>query len=433
MKPVRLGTKPISVLATSHDGPPRTQAYLEVLGRAARVHDLDVAEDYFTAAVQLAQTHGLVLRQVRALHELGTIGMLRGHRLDHLERANQLALETGALSTAALVYLQLGAVYVYGLEHEAALTCARRSADLAGHLGLGQTRAAATAMQATAHALAGRGEQMEATAADALAVAGDHPDIAGQIWGNARGLGALVHEQRASALTALDTAMTFLRDPRCTVPGGIIGPLWALLRTVADEDAAAARDEVYSSRSSGIPIARALLGYADAVALGRAGDPITAMACFGQAESRFRGYQHLGVRPLGLRLVAEAAIKDGWGEPVPWLREALVFFDKRDFRIVAAACRSLLTLAGASLPRRGRGNSAVPPALRALGVTSREVDVLALIMVGLSNKQIGDRLCLSPKTVEKHIEDLVDKMGLDNRFELAAAAQSAGVAPTATV
>jgi DNA-binding NarL/FixJ family response regulator len=66
-------------------------------------------------------------------------------------------------------------------------------------------------------------------------------------------------------------------------------------------------------------------------------------------------------------------------------------------------------------------------------VTSREVDVLALVMEGLSNKQIGERLYLSPKTVEKHVEHLMDKMRAASRVELAAAGQAAGVAPCATV
>jgi DNA-binding CsgD family transcriptional regulator len=133
------------------------------------------------------------------------------------------------------------------------------------------------------------------------------------------------------------------------------------------------------------------------------------------------------VRPLGLRLVAEAAFTDGWGQPVPWLREALAFFDENQYPAVAAACRRLLARAGVPLPRRGRGSSTVPHPLRARGVTSREVDVLALVMEGLSNKQIGERLYLSPKTVEKHLEHLMDKLELGSRGELAAAGQSAGV------
>jgi DNA-binding CsgD family transcriptional regulator len=392
------------------------------------VHDLDAAERYFAAAVQLAEQHQFALRRVRAVHELGTIGMLRGHDLTHLEQASQLAIEVGALSTAAVVNLQLGSVYVYGLEHEAALQCARRSADLAAHLGLGLTQAAAMAMEATAQALAGRREDMETMATEALAVARGHPDIAVQIWGNARGIGALLHEQPSSALAALDEAMTFLNDPRCTVPGGIIGPLWALLHALVDRDAAAAREEVRASRAAVIPIARALLGYADAVALGHAAELVAALACFQQAEAVLAGYQHLGVRLLGLRLVAESAIDRGWGEPVMWLREATAFFDERAYHAIAAACRKLLVRAGAPQPRRGRGSSVVPPALRARGITSREVDVLVLLMNGLSNRQIGERLYVSPKTVEKHVEHLMDKLAAANRLELAAKGRVAGVA-----
>jgi DNA-binding NarL/FixJ family response regulator len=88
---------------------------------------------------------------------------------------------------------------------------------------------------------------------------------------------------------------------------------------------------------------------------------------------------------------------------------------------------------GAPLPRRGRGSSTVPHALRARGVTRREVDVLALVVEGLSNKQIGERLYLSPKTVEKHVEHVMDKMRTARRVDLAAAGQAAGVALYATV
>jgi DNA-binding CsgD family transcriptional regulator len=354
--------------------------------------------------------------------------MLRANDLEYLEQAGQLSVEAGALSTAAVVNVQLCAGYIYRFDHEAALTCARRSADIAAQLGLGLTQAAATAMQATAHALAGRRQEMEVAAAEAFALADGHPDIAGQVWGNARGLGALLHEERASALAAMDEAVNFGRDPRCTAPGGIIGPLWALLHSLMDENAAEAREEIRASRVAGIPVARALLGYADAVALGRALQPTAAMECFEQADGLLRVYRNFGVRPLGLRLVSEAAIEQGWGEPVIWLREAMSFFDERGYPAVAASCRRLLVRAGAPLPRRGRGSSLVPQALRARGVTSREVDVLALVMAGLSNKQIGERLYLSPKTVEKHIEHLMDKIGVSSRSEVAAAGQAAGVA-----
>ena len=79
------------------------------------------------------------------------------------------------------------------------------------------------------------------------------------------------------------------------------------------------------------------------------------------------------------------------------------------------------------MPRRGRGTSVVPAALRALGVTSREVDVLELVALGLSNREIGARLFLSPRTVERHLGSLFARTGLHDRGALGALARSHGI------
>lgn len=51
-------------------------------------------------------------------------------------------------------------------------------------------------------------------------------------------------------------------------------------------------------------------------------------------------------------------------------------------------------------------------------LTDREKDVLALLSNGLSNAQIGDRLHLSPRTVEKYVSNLLRKSETNNRAEL---------------
>jgi DNA-binding NarL/FixJ family response regulator len=53
-----------------------------------------------------------------------------------------------------------------------------------------------------------------------------------------------------------------------------------------------------------------------------------------------------------------------------------------------------------------------------LGLTTREQDVLAVLVEGLSNVQIGDRLHLSPRTVEKYVSSLLRKTETNNRAEL---------------
>jgi DNA-binding NarL/FixJ family response regulator len=58
------------------------------------------------------------------------------------------------------------------------------------------------------------------------------------------------------------------------------------------------------------------------------------------------------------------------------------------------------------------------PHLPVLGLTQREQEVLNVLTEGLSNAQIGDRLHLSPRTVEKYVSSLLRKTETNNRAEL---------------
>src|SRR5262249_11720192 len=49
------------------------------------------------------------------------------------------------------------------------------------------------------------------------------------------------------------------------------------------------------------------------------------------------------------------------------------------------------------------------------GLTGREVEVLALLARGRSNKEIADRLVVSPKTVSNHIEHIYTKIDVSSR------------------
>jgi DNA-binding NarL/FixJ family response regulator len=52
------------------------------------------------------------------------------------------------------------------------------------------------------------------------------------------------------------------------------------------------------------------------------------------------------------------------------------------------------------------------------GLTKRESEVLELVAQGIGNKEIGDRLFISVKTVETHKSHILDKLGLKNTSEL---------------
>jgi HD-GYP domain-containing protein (c-di-GMP phosphodiesterase class II)/DNA-binding CsgD family transcriptional regulator len=49
------------------------------------------------------------------------------------------------------------------------------------------------------------------------------------------------------------------------------------------------------------------------------------------------------------------------------------------------------------------------------GLTDRQVDVLRLIAEGLSNRQIAERLVVSPRTAEHHVQDIYLKLGTSSR------------------
>jgi predicted ATPase/DNA-binding CsgD family transcriptional regulator len=53
-------------------------------------------------------------------------------------------------------------------------------------------------------------------------------------------------------------------------------------------------------------------------------------------------------------------------------------------------------------------------------VSPRELEVAALVAEGLANREIGERLFLSHRTVETHVQHLMDKLGVSSRAEIAA-------------
>jgi DNA-binding CsgD family transcriptional regulator len=59
---------------------------------------------------------------------------------------------------------------------------------------------------------------------------------------------------------------------------------------------------------------------------------------------------------------------------------------------------------------------------RKLPLTQREAEVLMWIARGKSNRDIAEILTLSPRTVNKHLEQIYAKLGLENRASAAALA-----------
>jgi len=56
-----------------------------------------------------------------------------------------------------------------------------------------------------------------------------------------------------------------------------------------------------------------------------------------------------------------------------------------------------------------------PRQTRPAGLSDREIDVLRLISLGRTNRQVGEQLFISPKTVGRHIENIYAKIGVSTR------------------
>jgi non-specific serine/threonine protein kinase len=63
------------------------------------------------------------------------------------------------------------------------------------------------------------------------------------------------------------------------------------------------------------------------------------------------------------------------------------------------------------------------------GLSEREVEVLRLLAAGRSNREIADALVISLNTVARHVSNIFDKVGAQNRTEAAAFAHRHGLAP----
>ncbi|UWU96156.1 response regulator [Bradyrhizobium sp. CB1015] len=70
--------------------------------------------------------------------------------------------------------------------------------------------------------------------------------------------------------------------------------------------------------------------------------------------------------------------------------------------------------------------TALPPEFTSeLGLTTREGEVLAWLSKGKTNRDIAQILGLSPRTVDKHLEQIYAKLGVENRTAAAAIATNA--------
>jgi DNA-binding CsgD family transcriptional regulator len=107
-------------------------------------------------------------------------------------------------------------------------------------------------------------------------------------------------------------------------------------------------------------------------------------------------------------------------------------------RLATGIAAPLLLAEIEGLARRGRvsvapagdadeGDAADAPPGDPLGLTARELEVLALVAEGQTNRQIGERLYMSDKTASVHVSRILNKLSVRNRGEAAAIAHRLGL------
>jgi HD-GYP domain-containing protein (c-di-GMP phosphodiesterase class II) len=117
--------------------------------------------------------------------------------------------------------------------------------------------------------------------------------------------------------------------------------------------------------------------------------------------------------PRAARILGAADAYQAMREPRPHRPErsadeaaAELRADVKAGRYDADAADAVLSAGGHRVPRRREG-----PA----GLTRREVEVLRLVARGLSNREIADRLVISPKTAGSHVEHIYTKIDASSR------------------
>jgi DNA-binding CsgD family transcriptional regulator len=387
---------------------------LLVLGRLARREDLATADELFIRARRVAEAAGLALAAARAAAELCIADVQTSLRVDRLYDARDRAAAAGDLGTVAVLDLQATASHGARWELDEAVAAAARCAAASRRLRL-PTLPKALVLGAVAETLRGGPHDLERVLAEAIGLAPHDTHLLGETAG-ARGYRALTAADDARALRHFDDAVAAFRLRPNEVTGSPAIGFWILMHTVADLDRTEPPPppEPFADRWS-----HGLSRFAEAVAAGRRGEAATATRLFAEADLCMREPVDIGwFRLQARRLVAGAALADGWGDAAAWIREDLPVLDARGEERWTAALRGLLRRAGEAVPRRRAAE--LPTVLRQRAVTAREADVLALVAEGRANREIAERLFLSPRTVEKHVERLLAKTGATRRAELAA-------------
>ncbi|TXJ77214.1 LuxR family transcriptional regulator [Streptomyces lavendulae] len=390
----------------------------ELLATVARERDPEESEAMLGQALATAERHRLPLQRMYAATRLGGNAWLAEGDTSGLLAAREEALRLGSVNIVHTVegILVLDAV----LRGDDDTARARAAECLAVVRRLRLAPAVRYVLMAQAVLAAHHADRagMETALAAFAQWDGAGSQEEPLTHGLARAFCALLEEDRELAREDLGTVLALEADNPSTYHLSGTHGMVLLLDVLAGRADRTRHAEITATAMARMRWNRQFVLLTEAVLLGREGAGAEAARAAEAAQAVAEPYPL--ARHLGLRLIADAAHQDGWGDPVSWLRQAEHYFHERDVPAVAGACRAGLRRLGAPVRQHRTGSSGIPDQLRAQGVTVREFEVFRLLAERLSNKDIADRLFISPRTAEKHIASLITKTGAANRADLCA-------------
>ncbi|MFE0019513.1 AAA family ATPase [Amycolatopsis sp. NPDC059021] len=386
---------------------------LQVLGMITIERDTEEAFRYLRRARRVAEEHGLHHLGVQVLVRHGGQSMIADGDESILELAGTEAARTGAITLSCAVAVVRAIHAVMRTDFAGARELLEANQPVITRLRLTALRQYALMVRAVLAAHQADRAGMERALDDFRAAGGEDAQERVLSIGMGRVFCSLLEEDFARARDELRQVSALEeRKPSRFHLAGQHG-LRLLVEAVADTEPS---EVDYESAAGGLRWNRQFARLAEAVRLGRLGRVEEANAAATLALEAAELYPV--ARHLALRLVAACAAADGWGEPVTWLKEAEEYFHTAGIPAVASACRGLLRGIGAPVRQRRTGIDRVPDDLRAAGITVREYEVLVLVADRLGNKDIAQRLHISPRTVEKHVASLMAKAQRADRAAL---------------
>ena len=131
---------------------------------------------------------------------------------------------------------------------------------------------------------------------------------------------------------------------------------------------------------------------------------------------------------------AEALLASGGdrAEVEALVRDAHAVADELGAQPLRVELETLARRARIELGQEPPPGAAPNAALEQLELTPREIEVLALLAHGLTNREIGVELFISVKTASVHVSRILTKLSVPNRAAAAAAAHHLGLTPAQT-